>query len=86
MPDNELSDKTKIDLLEKEIDALEMSNRQLKKVNGDLQKNLEQYAEENQRLLDMVFSQMTLVQDLQRRYKPTITIKRKSFLEWLKGK
>ena len=84
MPD--LTDTQKIELLEKEIDALELSLRNLKKVNDDLTKNLDQYAEENQRLLDMVFSQMTLVQDLQRRYRPTITIRRKSFLEWLTGK
>lgn len=84
MPD--LNDAQKIELLEKEIDALELSLRNLKKVNDDLTKNLDQYAEENQRLLDMVFSQMTLVQDLQRRYRPTITIRRKSLLEWLTGK
>jgi Mg2+ and Co2+ transporter CorA len=85
VPD-ELNDKEKIDLLEKEIDALEMSIRSLKKANEEANKNLAQFAEENQRMVDMLFTQANIIQDLRQRYVKAIRVKPRTFFEWLFGK
>ena len=84
--EQDLTYQEKIDLLEKEIDALEMSIRNLQKVNEELNKNLVQFAEENQRMVDMLFTQANIIQDLRQRYVKTIRVKPRTFFEWLFGK
>lgn len=84
--EQDLTYQEKIDLLEKEIDALEMSIRNLKKANEEMNKNLVQFAEENQRMVDMLFTQANIIQDLRQRYVKTIHAKPRTFLEWLFGK
>lgn len=98
--EQDLTYQEKIELLEKEIDALEMSIKALQldlksnfiekeTLKQELAKKdatIEKFEEENQRLIDNLFSQARMMNDIRKQYKKTIAPRKKTFTEWLFGK